>query len=300
MIRPNPTQRAYLMLAVVMLLWAGNSIVARAIRTEVPPFTLACLRWSVASLIFLPFALPHVRAERLAIAKAWKPILLFGLLGVAAFNAFLYSGLRYTSASNGLLLQAAIPALVLLFDRLLFRTRPGWGDVLGMTLAVMGVALILFRGDMAAIAGLQFGRGDVLVMCGVVCWALYTTLLRLRPALHPSSFLIATFLIGAVTMAALATTEWRTIMRIHWTPEVFAAVGYVAIFPSVIAYALFNAAVQTLGAGKAGQAITLMPLFGAFLAAATLGEPLLPFHFLGMTFILGGILASAIGIPRRT
>jgi drug/metabolite transporter (DMT)-like permease len=287
------------MLAAVMLLWAGNSIVARAVRADVPPLTLACLRWTIALLVFAPFALPHVRAERRAIVQAWKPILLLGLLGVAAFNAFLYSGLRHTSASNGLLLQAAIPALVLLFDLLLFRARPGWGDVLGMTLAVTGVAIILLRGDMNAITSLRFGQGDLLVLCGVVCWALYTTLLRLRPALHPSSFLIATFLVGAVTMTALATTEWREAAQVQWTPAVLAAVAYVAIFPSVVAYAMFNAAVQTLGAGKAGQAITLMPLFGAFLAAAILSEPLLPFHFLGMAFILGGILTSAARSQRR-
>ena len=284
----------------VMLLWAGNSIVARAMRQEVPPLTLAFLRWSVASLVFLPFSLPHVMAERRAIARAWKPVLLLGLLGVAAFNAFLYSGLRHTSASNGLLLQAAIPPLVLLFDLLLFRTRPGKGDLIGVALAAIGVAIILFKGELTAITSLQFGRGDLLVLAGVVCWALYTTLLRLRPALHPSSFLAVTFLVGVFTMGVLATTEWREIVDIRWTVSSMAAVGYVAVFPSVIAYLLFNAAVQTLGAGKAGQAIALMPLFGAFLAAATLGEPLLRFHLIGMAFILGGILVSALKAARTS
>ncbi|MFV0624042.1 DMT family transporter [Sphingomonas sp. ac-8] len=299
MLRLPPRQLAYLMLAVVMLLWAGNSIVARAVRGEIPPLTLAFLRWSLGSLVFLPFSLPHVLRERRAILAAWKPILLLGLLGVAAFNAFLYSGLRHTSASNGLLLQAAIPALVLAFNRLLFRVRPERGDLIGVALAVLGVAVIMFRGDLAAIAGLAFGRGDLLVLCAVVAWALYTTLLRLRPAIHPASFLAVTFLIGAATMGVLAITEWQEVVAIRWTPATLAAVGYVAIFPSVIAYALFNAAVQTLGAGKAGQAITLMPLFGAFLAAATLGEALLPFHWVGMACILGGILVSAVSLPRR-
>lgn len=286
------------MLAVVMLLWAGNSIVARGIRGEVPPLTLAFLRWSIASLVVLPFAIRPILADRHALVAAWRPVLLLGLLGVAAFNAFLYSGLRHTTASNGLLLQAAIPPLVLLCNLLFFRTRPQRVDVIGVTLALAGVFIILFQGDPTAIAGLAFGKGDLLVLAGVVCWALYTTLLRLKPAVHPASFLAVTFVIGAVAMAALLPFEWHDIVRIRWTRPVLLAIGYVAVFPSIIAYALFNSAVQTLGAARAGQAIALMPLFGAILAALTLGEPLLPFHFVGMAFILAGLLAPAVTARR--
>ena len=78
-----------------------------------------------------------------------------------------------------------------------------------------------------------------------------------------------------------------------WTPRVIGAVVYVALLPSVIAYALFNAAVATLGPASAGQAITLMPLFGALLAALILGEQLHGHHLVGMALILGGIIVSA-------
>src|SRR6185312_8132304 len=112
--------RAYAGLVLVMVLWAGNSIIGRAVRGEVDPLTLAFVRWTGASLILLPFAWGPLRREWPAIRAAWKPILLLGLLGVGAFNALLYSGLQYTTATNGLLLQAAIPAEVVIFDRLFF------------------------------------------------------------------------------------------------------------------------------------------------------------------------------------
>lgn len=294
MIRLRPQTAAYAMLALVMLLWAGNSIVGRAVRDDIPPLFLALLRWTGALLVIAPFAARHIAADRAIIARHWPAILLLGLLGVAAFNAFLYSGLRYTTASNGMLLQAAIPALVLLVDFLIFRARAGLGAIAGVALSTLGVVVIVLQGHLTALSQVAFNHGDALILCGVVAWALYTSLLRLRPQLHALSFLGLTFAIGVVTMAPLAAAEWHDIAAMAWTPGVIAAILYVALLPSVIAYALFNAAVATLGPASAGQAITLMPLFGALLAALTLGEQLHGHHFAGMALILGGIVVSAL------
>nr|WP_294816236.1 DMT family transporter [uncultured Sphingomonas sp.] len=299
MIRLRPQTAAYCMLALVMLLWAGNSIVGRAVRDDIPPLFLALLRWTGALLVIAPFAARHIAQDRAAIARSWPVILLLGLLGVAAFNGFLYSGLRYTTASNGLLVQAAIPALVLLVDFLIFGARAGIGAIIGVALSTFGVVVIIFQGKIGALSQVAFNRGDALILCGVVAWAFYTSLLRLRPKLHAPSFLAVTFAIGVLAMLPLAATEWHEIAVMHWTPRVFAAVLYVALLPSVVAFALFNAAVATLGPGSAGQAITLMPLFGALLAALTLGEQLHAHHFAGMALILGGILVSAFVQSRQ-
>ncbi|AQR75222.1 DMT family transporter [Sphingomonas sp. LM7] len=300
MIRLRPQTAAYCMLALVMLLWAGNSIVGRAVRDDIPPFLLALLRWSGALLVILPFAARYLAEDRPVIARNWPMILLLGLLGVAAFNAFLYSGLRYTTASNGMLLQAAIPALVLLVDFAIFRIRAGIGAVFGVALSTLGVVVIVFQGRLGALSEIAFNRGDALILTAVVAWAFYTSLLRLRPKLHAQSFLAVTFTIGVIAMLPLAATEWREITAMTWSPGVFAAILYVALLPSVVAYALFNAAVATLGPASAGQAITLMPLFGALLAALTLGEQLHAHHYAGMALILGGIIVSAIVRARGT
>jgi len=300
MLRLRPQTAAYAMLALVMLLWAGNSIVGRAVRDDIPPFLLALLRWSGALLVILPFAARALVADRAAIARNWPVLLLLGLLGVAAFNAFLYSGLRFTTASNGMLLQAAIPALVLLVDFAIFRIRAGVGAILGVALSTLGVVIIVFQGRFDALSEIVFNRGDALILTAVLVWAFYTSLLRLRPALHASSFLAVTFAIGVVAMLPLAATEWTGIGAMRWSPRVFGAVLYVALLPSVVAYALFNTAVARLGPASAGQAITLMPLFGALLAAAILGEQLHGHHLVGMALILGGIVVSAFVRARGT
>src|SRR6478735_2945954 len=237
--------RAFALLALVMVLWAGDSIVGRAVRFDVEPMTLAFVRWAGASLILLPFAWHPLRRDWPAIVRAWKPILLLGLLGVGAFNALLYSGLRYTTATNALRLHC--------------------------------------------------GFGDVLVLIAVVVWSLYTVLLRLRPAVSPTSFVAVTFLIGALAMAPFFAHDLLGGEHVAFTAKVLGAFAYVAVLPSIVAYFIFNAATETVGPARAGLAITLMPIFGAFLSAALLGEKLHAYHFAGMGLILLGIPLSLAG-----
>lgn len=289
----------YLLLGLVMLLWSGNSIVARAIHAEVPPFTLAFMRWAGASLIVLPIAWRHIKADRAAIRQHWGVILLLGMVGVGSFNAFMYSGLQYTTAANSLLVQAAIPALVLLFNLILFRARPRLAQIAGCIIAAAGVFIIIFRADLAVMAQMSFNKGDVLVLCAVVLWALYTVLLRIRPAINGMSFLALTIVIGALAMAPFAFVELQT-RAIHFTPGVYAGIAYVTIFPSIIAYFLFNWAVDQIGAGDAGQVINLQPLFGALLASLILGEPLHVYHIAGMALILLGIAIPLFSLPAKT
>jgi drug/metabolite transporter (DMT)-like permease len=286
--------RAFGLLAVVMVLWAGNTIVGRAVNRDVEPLTLAFVRWGGASAILLPFAWRSVRRDWAVIRRAWLPVLVLGLLGVGAFNAFLYSGVRYTTATNALLLQAAIPALVVVLDRLFFGVRSPLLQNLGVVCSIAGVAVVVFQGDPANALRLHFGFGDALILLAVLVWSLYTVLLRLRPGVSGTSFVAVTFVIGAIAMAPFCARDLIAGEHIDPTPKMLGAFAYVAVLPSIVAYYIFNAATETVGPARAGLAITLMPIFGAFLSAALLGEHLHGFHFAGMALILLGIALSLV------
>jgi drug/metabolite transporter (DMT)-like permease len=289
-----PPWASYATLALVMLFWSGNFIVGRVVQGHVPPLTLALFRWAGAAVLLAPFAWRHLIRDWPVLTRHWRIVLVLGLSGVAAFNAFVYTGLQFTTATNGILLQAAIPPLVLLCNLRLFGERSKALQIAGCALSMLGVVIVVLRGNPSAITHLGLNIGDLLILGGVIGWAVYTSLLRLRPPVHPLAFLFATFLIGVVAMAPLSAMEFWNGERLHLDAPTFGALAYVAVFPSLIAYILYNAAVRDLGAGAAGQTITLLPLFGAFLAAAMLGEALHGFHAVGMGAILGGILLTAL------
>lgn len=289
MTRDRATLYAYLSLIFVMLFWAGNAIVGRAVRADIAPFTLAFLRWLTAFAVVLPLGWRHLRADRAALAQGWKPILLLGVLGVGSFNGLMYLGLHFTNATNAMLFQAAVPGLVLLADRLLFAQSAPATRVAGVLLSAIGVIIVVIRADISVLAGLRLGIGDLLLLIAIALWSLYTSLLRIRPPVHSLSFLVATFLIGVLCMAPMAGWEWATGNRPHAGPGTIAAVLYVGIFPSVLSYLMFNRAVETIGSSRTGQTTSLLPLFGALIAAAVLGEKLHGYHLVGMILILGGI-----------
>jgi drug/metabolite transporter (DMT)-like permease len=291
--------RAYALLGLVMLLWAGNSIVGRAVRDDVGPFILSFVRWAGASLVLLPFALGPLRRDWAELRKSWLIVLVLGLTGVAAFNAIMYTGLHYTTATNGLLLQAAIPPAVLAADRLFFAVRAGWAQLLGILASMLGVAVIVFQGQPSHVLGFRFGLGDGLVLISCLDWAIYTVLLRKRPNVSPLSFLLATFLVGVAAIAPLAVWEAVAGPPVRWSAGVGAAFLYVALLPSLVSYLIYNHATKLVGPARAGQSITLLPLFGALLSAALLGEKLHAYHFGGMALILIGIVVSALA-PRQS
>lgn len=289
--RPSVDKPALVMLGGTMLFWAGNFIVARYVRADVPPIMLALLRWVGATLVLLPIAWRGFREDLPALLAGWRAMLVLGVAGVGGFNTFAYMGLQYTTAINGLLVQATIPGMVLLMGALVLRQSESWLRVTGIGLSMLGSIFTIFRGDADALLGLDLGRGDVLVFIGCVLWALYTVALRFAPNVRPTSLLLASFLIGlaVVLPVALLTDE----PPVRWTATALAGIAYVAIFPSVIAYFLYNAAVARAGPAIAGQAITLMPPVGAVLAALLLAEPLHWYHGVGLALILAGIALSA-------
>lgn len=288
----SPRLTTHMLLLLVMLLWSGNALVARAIHADIPPFTLAFLRWVGAALLLAPFAWRGIRAEWPIIRRHWPMLLLLATLGIGCFNALLYSGLRTSTAANALLLQATVPAMVLGFDFLFFRSRVRPAQVTGVLIAAFGALLIVVHADIATLLTLHFGQGDLLIMLGVAAWSIYTALLRLRPPTSATVFLTLGFVIGVVIMAPFAAIEQAS-RPIHWTPAVVSGIAYVAIFPSIIAYFLYNRAVAQIGAAQTGQVLSVQPLLGALLAALLLGEPLHAYHLAGMALILLGLVVAA-------
>lgn len=289
---------AFALLGVAMLLWAGNSIAGRAFRFDVPPFTLAFLRWAGASVLIAPFAIRPLRREWPVIRANWRIVGVLGLLGIGGFHSLLYAGLRHTTASNALLEQAAVPAVVMLLDRAIFGVRSGWLQIAGVALSTLGVVLVVFAGDFANLVAFRLGSGDALILVSVVVWSLYTVLLKQRPRVGPPAFLLATFLVGTLAVAPFALGEMLAGESVRWSPGLGAALAYLCLGPSIAAYVIFNWATDVVGPAASGQAITLLPIFGALLSAALLGERLHSYHFAGMALIVTGIACSIVALRR--
>jgi len=156
---------------------------------------------------------------------------------------------------------------------------------------------VLTRGDLSVLAELTLNRGDIIVLAGMVFWAVYTVLLRMKPAELPGLALLACCgCVGVVLLAPLCVVELALLDgKVEFTRASIAAMLYVGIFPSFIGYVFWNRAVAEVGPNVAGIFIHLMPAFGSLLAWLFLGERIEAFHLVGIALILAGIWFTARG-----
>jgi len=284
--------RPYLLLTLAVLFWAGNFILGRAFHNDIPPIALAFWRWFGASLLISAPAWPHLRRDWGGLRRHWKATLLLAALGIAAFNALAYSGLQYTQAINAFLMQSLMPVMIVALSFLLFRERVRPLQGLGILISLAGAVTIIARGELAVLAALQFNRGDLLVAAAIVCYAGYSALLRQRPAVHPLTFIVATFWIGTALLLPLYLWEHLTVRSLQLQPSVLLVIGYVALFPSIVSYLCYNRGVELIGANRAGLFIHLMPVFGSLMAMVFLDESFFAYHALGIALIAAGIFLA--------
>lgn len=281
---------AYLLLSITALCWAGNFIVGRGIYEEVPPVALATIRWSGAFLIALPFTWKHLKKDWPTLKKHWLIMVTLGAIGIGSFNTLVYTGVNYTTAINGVIMNSVSPVFIAVMAFFLFKERLSPVQTFGILLSIIGVLIVISRGNINFLGNLTFNIGDLYVLAAFIVWAIYTVMLRLRPAIHNLSFLAATFLLAAVANIPFLFLEMMWSGRyVHLSPQSTAGLLYVMVFPSIIAYLFYNRGVELIGANRGGAFLHLVPLFGAVLAVTFLGEELQTFHIAGFLTILCGV-----------
>jgi drug/metabolite transporter (DMT)-like permease len=281
-----------LLMVLTGLFWAGNAIVARSVAGEIPPIGLAFWRWAVAALVILPFAWPYVRRDAKALLADWPMLLLLSALGISFFNAGLYLAAQSTTALNIVMLQSAVPVLIVAASYILFRDLVTPRQAVGIAISLVGALTLISHGDFAVLAHFDFNAGDLWMLAASVAYAIYTALLRKRPAVHGVTFLCAICAVGAVLLLPFYVAETVHARPMPLNGHTLLAVGYVAVLASAVAYYCFNRTVELLGANTAGLTVHLVPVFGTLLAVIILGEQLHVYHLLGIGLIATGILLA--------
>lgn len=253
----------------------------------VPPAALTFWRWVIALALIAPVVGPRLWKQRALLRRAWKPIVLLGLLGGGVHNVLQYWGLHYTSATNGAILNSLTPALIIVMGAALLHDPFPRIAAAGATIAFVGVLALVTQLDLDALLALRLNPGDLLIMLSHVMLAGYTLSLRWRPAgLDSLSFLACFALVALVPVGAVFALE-RAPLILNATS--IAGLAYVAIFPALLAYHFWNLGVAAVGAARAGVFLYVTPFFGSVLAIALLGERFALHHLVGGALILAGV-----------
>ena len=280
-------------LVVVMMIWGSSFAVTKASLAHVPPITFAFIRFSIASAALLGLAALRRRraggtgGERRP-AAGWGMLALIGLSGVTLYYVTSNLALYYATASQGALVQSAIPAVTAVLAAVVLKERlkpRQWG---GIGLSVVGVVLLV-----AAVPAGGQGRnpllGAALMLGAVLVWAIYTILAKRLAQADPYWVTACSALLGTLFLAPVALLELRGQPWPAIGPGDWLALLYLGVLSSAIGYFLYNWSLGQLSAGQAANFVNLVPIAGVVIAVLALGEPLVLLQVAGGAGVLAGV-----------
>ena len=274
------------------LAWSGSWITGKLVVGAAPPLEVSTVRFVIAAVVLGAIAI--VTRTQLSGGSLW-PVVIAGVFGYCAYNAFVFVGLTMAPASDGaLIVPTTIPVLTALAASFIGE-RITTTKVAGFALASFGAALVIAAGQSAdEISGRRLA-GDLLMLLGAGCWAAYTVLgtiaLRTR---SPIAIVTIAAPVGALCLLPLGFIEKGYVDVPAWSGGVWLNVLYLALVGSVASFILFYWMVRRVGAGVAAMTSYLVPILTLLMAVALLGDRPEPLQLVGGVVILAGVRLATL------
>ena len=301
----------YLKLILTMLLWGGTFITGRLAVQTVGVFTAAFLRFAIAALLLLLIQSTTRKNRSPTFSSRPSPkgfsksrlsislgILLMGLTGIFAYNAFFLGGLKLLPASRASLIVALNPIAIALASSLLFKEPLSKLKITGILTSLIGVSIIISRGNPLELIKTGIGLGDWLLLGCVVSWVSYT-LVGKKVLTHVSSLTATTYscIAGCLMLFPIALHEGliHDLHRASLTSLL--SIAYMGIFGTVLAFLWYADGLRTLGASRTAIFTNLVPTSAVLMGVFLLGEPMTAAIARGGLLVITGVLLT--NLPQQ-
>ena len=282
------------MLVCATLFWAGNFMVGKLASLEnIPPMSLVFFRWSLVWLILLPFTYKEIIKNKVIIMNNLPLLFFLAFTSVGLFNTFTYLSLVHTQVINASLFNTAIPAAIIFLCFLLKIEKTNKFQILGLILSVFGILSIITKLDLNVLLSLNFNKGDLIMIGGVITWGLYSAFLKNKKFTLPLLTLVqvlCTF--GLIFIFPQFLYEFSQGLRVSFNTNLYYTLIYLALFPSIGSYYCWAGAVAIIGANRAGIFLSLIPFFSTIMAIIFFNEQFEFFHLIGSILIILGLFLS--------
>ena len=274
--------------AIACLLWSGSLIASKLSYDTLNPMSLGLIRFTLATLVF--FAIRLVTNDHeMPDARGMAQIALTGILGTTLYFAAENYGVQMLPASTSSLIVGSFPAMTLVMECFIDKTRPQLFKTLGIVLAFVGVAVLAFTESGEGVGNVLLG--SLILMFGGLSWSLYNFAMRL--------------VMG--TYSTLTITAWQTLFgTLGFIPFVlvegmpthlpsltaWASLAYLVLGCTVVGFVLYNWGLEDLEPSTATSLSNLIPVFGLALSALILGEHISAQQLFGGAVVVAGIVLS--------
>ncbi|HEU5135540.1 MAG TPA: DMT family transporter [Steroidobacteraceae bacterium] len=281
----------YARLVAVPAIWGGTFVAGKYVVAVLSPmvgsfarYVIACAALSVAAFA-LEGGLPKLSRQQ------WLATFVLGALGVFAYNLFFMASLETLPASRAALIIALNPVITITISSLVLKERLSGRRWLGVAIALLGVWIVISRGDIASIASAGIGAGELFMFAAVISWALYTIIGRkVLAGLTPLAATNYAALWGTVLLACVAAPEFAGLTMAQFDWDMIGALAYLGVCGTALAFVWYYTSVKKFGTAVTSIFNNLVPVFGVAISVALLGEHLLPSMLIGGAIAIAGVM----------
>jgi drug/metabolite transporter (DMT)-like permease len=222
--------------------------VGAAIADGLDPAVLTLIRFLLASLILWPYV-----GLKTGLFCSWSAIWRCGIISgsLVVFFWCMFLSLRYTSALNTSVIFTLVPSISGIYAVVMVRERLGKARLLALVFGMIGALWVIFRGDLKLLIAMAWNKGDLIFLAGCFTMGLYTPLIKLLHRGEP--MVVMTFWILVTGSVWLLLVSGYRLFHIDWpavSPLVWAGIGYLALFTTVITFFLTQYSVPYIGPTK--------------------------------------------------
>lgn len=281
---------AIISLIAASIIWGATGPIMKQTLVFVPVFSLAFIRFGIASLILFPFVI-----KKLSVNKKDLPLIIIcSLLGVTLNISLFFFGLTLTSAINAGIIIASTPILTLIFSHFLLNEALRKNLLVGGFFGILGISTIIATDILNH--GLSLSPiGDLLILSAILTFIFYEILSKkLFKTYNAFTLTFYSFLIGALTFFPASILEFKSnpLWISNITNEAILGIIYGTLFSSLSAYSLWLYGLSKMQASRVGFFFYLDPVAATITAIIVLSEKItIPFVF-GAIFIFLGLFIA--------
>jgi len=286
--------KTYIILLLVPLFWGGAFGATKHILSELSPLTTSALRFMIAGLLMFVWSSWRGELAWLPIKQNFFSLLALGATGCFSYNYFFATGLQYTSAITAALIIVINPVFTTCIASFFMGEAWNWRTLFGVVISLLGVALVVSKGDLSVLTQMSIGIGELYLFGSVASWVIYTLIIKKVTRTIGTSLVTAvSTMMGAVMLlivSAVTENQWSKV--VHLSNQMMLELLYLAVCATVVAFLLFNWGIARIGATKASAYINLMPVNALWIAVVLYGEKISTYHWIGMFLTIAGVFIT--------
>jgi drug/metabolite transporter (DMT)-like permease len=286
----NNSYFPYFLLFVQPIFMATNLIIARGGVEHVPPISLAFWRWFTVFIILIPFFFEDILRNKKFLRKECYKLFFLGSMGCGICGAFPFIAGVSTTVTNMGIIYTSSPIFIIFLSILLFNDKISFSRFLGLILSIVGVLVIVCKGNINLLIDFKFTSGDLWMIGAAIGWAIYSIFLinwKSKFNIMSRFTLIAFF--GAISLFPFYIAEEIFFLKTNFNSHFVFWVLFGAISPGIIAFTLYTKVQKYVGASLAGFALYLYAVYSAFYGILFFDEELKFFHYIGAALVFLGV-----------